>query len=119
MKKLILIFLITILVFSIIGINIVLADNKELNELETQQFKILKLSKIVEEHPSTIELKEDMESYKIGLELYQQSDYQQAISESDRGRLLMLSNSVIFSGQPMGSGKFLNLMVEALGEVKL
>ncbi|GAH90173.1 unnamed protein product, partial [marine sediment metagenome] len=58
-----------------------MAGNNELTELEVQQLKILRLSKVVEEQPSNIKLKEDMESYKIGLELYQQSDYQQAISE--------------------------------------
>ena len=35
------------------------------------------------------------------------------------GRLLMLNNSVTFSGKPMGSEEFLNQMAEALGEIKL
>jgi len=70
-----------ILAISLFGADIVLAGNNELTELEVQQLKILRLSKVVEEQPSNIKLKEDMESYKIGLELYQQSDYQQAISE--------------------------------------
>jgi len=74
-------FLIMILAVSLFGADIALADNNILTELETQQLKILKLSKVVEGQPSNIKLKEDMESYKIGLELYQQSDYQQAISE--------------------------------------
>lgn len=66
---------------SLFGTNIALSGNGELTEIESQQLKILKLSKIIEEHPLTIELKEDLENYTIGLELYQQSDYQQAISE--------------------------------------
>jgi len=70
-----------ILAISLFVANIALADNNELTELEAQQLKILKLSKVVEEHPSTIELKVDLENYKMGLEFYQQSDYQQAISE--------------------------------------
>jgi TolA-binding protein len=70
-----------ILAIGLFRVDITLAGNDELNELETQRFKILKLSKIVEEHPSNIELREDIENYKIGLELYQQSDYQQAISK--------------------------------------
>ena len=81
MKSVILFFLIIILVISLFEANIALAGNNELTELEIQQLKILKLSKVVEVQPSNIELKEDIESYKIGLELYQQSDYQQAISE--------------------------------------
>jgi len=74
-------FLIMILPISLFGADIALAGNDELTELEVQQLKILELSKVVEEQPSNIKLKEDMESYKIGLEFYQQSDYQQAISE--------------------------------------
>ncbi len=63
------------------GADIALASNNELTELEAQQLKILKLSKVVEEQPSNIKLKEDIENYKVGLELYQQSNYQQAISK--------------------------------------
>jgi len=81
MKTVMIFFLIMILAISLFGADIVLAGNNELTELEVQQLKILRLSKVVEEQPSNIKLKEDMESYKIGLELYQQSDYQQAISE--------------------------------------
>jgi len=81
MKTSIIFFLIMILAISLFVVNIALADNNELTELEAQQLKILKLSKVVEEHPSTIELKEDLENYKMGLEFYQQTDYQQAISE--------------------------------------
>jgi len=74
-------FLIMILAISLSGADIALAGNDELTELEVQQLKILKLSKLVEEHPSTIELEVDLENYKMGLEFYQQSDYQQAIFE--------------------------------------
>ena len=81
MKTVTIFFLIIILAISLFGTNIALADNDELTELEIQQLKILTLSKVVEEQPSNVELKEDIENYKIGLELYQQSDYQQAISE--------------------------------------
>ena len=81
MKTSIIFFLIMILAISLFVADIALADNNELNELEAQQLKILRLSKVVEEQPSNIKLIEDIESYKIGLELYQQSDYQQAISE--------------------------------------
>ncbi|MGB2783251.1 MAG: hypothetical protein WBC45_04840, partial [Atribacterota bacterium] len=81
MKTAMIFFLIMILAISLFGADITLADNNELTELETQQLKILRLSKVVEGQPSNIKIKEDMESYKIGLELYQQSDYQQAISE--------------------------------------
>jgi tetratricopeptide (TPR) repeat protein len=70
-----------ILGVSLFVANIALADNNELTELESQQLKILKLSKVVEGQPSTIELKVDLENYKMGLEFYQQADYQQAISE--------------------------------------
>ncbi|HEC93483.1 MAG TPA: tetratricopeptide repeat protein, partial [Candidatus Atribacteria bacterium] len=79
--SIIIFFLITIMSISLFGTNIALSGNGELTEIESQQLKILKLSKIIEEHPLTIELKEDLENYTIGLELYQQSDYQQAISE--------------------------------------
>jgi len=81
MKTSMIFFLIMILAISLFGADIALAGNDELTELEVQQLKILKLSKVVEEQPSNIKLIEDIESYKIGLELYQQSDYQQAISE--------------------------------------
>ena len=81
MKTSMIFFLIMILAISLFGADIALADNNGLTELEAQQLKILKLSKVVEEQPSNIKLKEDMESYKVGLELYRQSDYQQAISE--------------------------------------
>jgi len=81
MKTSMIFFLIMILAISLFGADIALADNNGLTELEAQQLKILKLSKVVEGQPSNIKLKEDIESYKIGLELYQQSDYQQAISE--------------------------------------
>jgi hypothetical protein len=81
MKIAMIFFLIMILAISLFGANIALADNNELIELEAQQLKILKLSKVVEEQPSNIKLKEDLESYKVGLGFYQQSDYQQAISE--------------------------------------
>lgn len=79
--SIIIFFSIIILSISLFGANTALADNDELTEFESQQLKILKLSKIIEGHPSTIELKEDLENYKRGLELYQQSYYQQAISE--------------------------------------
>ncbi|MBW1728586.1 MAG: hypothetical protein JRJ62_13650, partial [Deltaproteobacteria bacterium] len=81
MKIAMIFFLIIILAISLFGADIALADNNELTELEAQQLKILRLSKVVEEQPSNIKLIEDIESYKVGLELYQQSDYQQAISE--------------------------------------
>ncbi len=81
MKNTIAFYLIMILVINLFGASIALADNNELTEFEVQQLKILKLSKVVEEQPSNIKLKEDLESYKAGLEFYQQSDYQQAISE--------------------------------------
>ncbi|MGB6607271.1 MAG: hypothetical protein WBF28_05640, partial [Atribacterota bacterium] len=57
MKTSIIFFLIMILAISLFVANIALADNNELTKLEAQQLKILKLSKVVEEHPSTIELK--------------------------------------------------------------
>ncbi|MGB6370893.1 MAG: tetratricopeptide repeat protein [Atribacterota bacterium] len=81
MKTAMIFFLVIISTISLFGADIALADNNVLTELEAQQLKILKLSKVVEGQPSTIKLKEDIESYKIGLELYQQSDYHQAISE--------------------------------------
>jgi len=81
MKTSMIFFLIMILAISLFGVNITLADNDELTELEVQQMKILRLSKVVEEQPSNTKLKEDIKNYKAGLELYQQGDYQQAISE--------------------------------------
>ncbi|HDK26845.1 MAG TPA: tetratricopeptide repeat protein, partial [Candidatus Atribacteria bacterium] len=81
MKISMIFFLIMILAISLIVVNIALAGNDELTELETQQLKILKLSKLIEPKPPNNKLKEDMESYKAGLELYQQGDYRQAISE--------------------------------------
>ena len=81
MKTAMIFFLIIISTISLFGADIALADNNELTELEAQQLKILRLSKVVEEQPSNIKLKEDIENYKIGLELYRQSNYQQAISE--------------------------------------
>jgi len=81
MKTAMIFFLIMFLATSLFVANIALAGNNELTELEAQQLKILRLSKVVEEQPSNIKLKEDIENYKVGLELYQQSNYQQAISE--------------------------------------
>jgi len=81
MKTAMIFFLIIISTISLFGTDIALAVNNELTELEVQQLKILKLSKVVEGQPSNIKLKEDIENYKVGLELYQQSNYQQAISE--------------------------------------
>jgi len=81
MKISMIFFLIMILAISLFGVNIALADNDELTELEVQQMKILRLSKVVEEQPSNTKLKEDIKNYKAGLEFYQQSDYQRAISE--------------------------------------
>lgn len=81
MKTAMIFFLIIISTVSLFGTDIASAVNNELTELEVQQLKILKLSKVVEEQPSNIKLKEDIKNYKAGLELYQQSDYQQAISE--------------------------------------
>jgi len=79
--SIIMFFLIMILAVSLMGADIALAANDELTELEAQQLKILKLSKLVEQQPPNIKLKEDLGSYKAGLEFYQESDYQQAISE--------------------------------------
>jgi len=81
MKIVMIFFLIMISAISLFGTDIALADNNELTELEAQQLKILRLSKVVEEQPSNIKLKEDIENYRAGLGLYRQSDYQQAISE--------------------------------------
>ncbi|MBU4226942.1 tetratricopeptide repeat protein [bacterium] len=81
MKTAMIFFLIIISTISLFGADIALADNNVLTELEAQQLKILELSKVVEGQPSNIKLKEDIENYKAGLELYQQSKYQQAISE--------------------------------------
>src|SRR4030043_1435102 len=39
------------------------------------------MTSLVESPTIKIKIKEDIENYKVGLELYQQSDYQQAISE--------------------------------------
>lgn len=58
----------------------VLVSANELTEVEVKQLKILQLSKIVESHPSTIDLEKDLENYQSGLKLYHQGDYQQAIS---------------------------------------
>lgn len=63
-----------------VDVDTVLASSTELTELEVQQLKILQLSKIVEGHPSTIDLEKDLENYQMGLKLYHQGDYQQAIS---------------------------------------
>lgn len=79
--SIIMFFLIMILAVSLMGVDIALAANDELTELEAQQLKILKLSKLVEQQTPNIKLKEDLGSYKAGLEFYQESDYQQAISE--------------------------------------
>ena len=81
MKTAMIFFLIIISTINLFGTEIALAVNNELTELEVQQLKILKLSKVVEEQPSNIKLKEDIENYKAGLDLYQQSNYHQAISE--------------------------------------
>jgi len=81
MKTLMIFFLVMILAINLFGADIALAGNNELTKLEAQQMKILKLSKVVEEQPSNIKLKEDIKNYKIGLELHQRNDYQQAISE--------------------------------------
>ncbi|MBE3092675.1 MAG: tetratricopeptide repeat protein, partial [Chloroflexi bacterium] len=81
MKTAMLFFLIIISAISLFGTDIASAVNNELTELEVQQIEILKLSQVIEEQTSNIKLKEDIKNYKVGLELYQQSDYQQAISE--------------------------------------
>ncbi|MBU1427607.1 tetratricopeptide repeat protein [bacterium] len=99
MKTAMIFFLIMILAISLFGADIALADNNVLTELEAQQLKILKLSKVVEEQPSNIKLKEDIESYKIGLELYQQSDYQQAISELQKVKYSTLNLPLYIKSQ--------------------
>ena len=99
MKTAMIFFLIMILAISLFGADIALADNNVLTELEAQQLKILKLSKVVEGQPSTIKLKEDIESYKIGLELYQQSDYQQAISELQKVKYSTLNLPLYIKSQ--------------------
>src|SRR4030042_4789163 len=81
MKTVILFFLIMISAISLFGTDIASAVNNELTEREVQQIEILKLSQVIEEQPLNTKLKEDIKNYKVGLELYQQSDYQQAISE--------------------------------------
>jgi len=92
-------FLIMTLAISLFGADIALAGNNELTELEAQQLKILKLSKVVEEQPSNIKLKEDIENYKVGLELYQQSDYQQAISELQKVKYSTLNLPLYIKSQ--------------------
>jgi len=99
MKIAMMLFLIIILTFSLMGADIALASNNELTELEAQQLKILKLSKVVEEQPSNIKLKEDIENYKVGLELYQQSNYQQAISELLKAKYSTLNLSLYIKSQ--------------------
>ncbi|MBU1290561.1 tetratricopeptide repeat protein [bacterium] len=99
MKTSMIFFLIMTLAISLFGADIALADNNVLTELEAQQLKILKLSKVVEEQPSNIKLKEDIESYKIGLELYQQSDYQQAISELQKVKYSTLNLPLYIKSQ--------------------
>ncbi|MBU4510608.1 tetratricopeptide repeat protein [bacterium] len=99
MKTVMIFFLIMTLAISLFGANIALADNNVLTELEAQQLKILKLSKVVEGQPSTIKLKEDIERYKIGLELYQQSNYQQAISELQKVKYSTLNLPLYIKSQ--------------------
>jgi len=99
MKTAMIFFLIIILAISLFGADIALADNNVLTELEAQQLKILKLSKVVEGQPSTIKLKEDIERYKIGLELYQQSNYQQAISELQKVKYSTLNLPLYIKSQ--------------------
>jgi len=81
MKKLILFLSISIIIISSIEMTVFLANVGELNQLESQQFKILKLSKLTEENPSNVDLEEEIANYKIGLQFYQQHNYLQAISE--------------------------------------
>jgi len=99
MKTSMIFFLIMTLAISLFGADIALAGNNELTELEAQQLKILKLSKVVEEQPSNIKLKEDIENYKVGLELYQQSDYQQAISELQKVKYSTLNLPLYIKSQ--------------------
>jgi len=51
MKTAMIFFLIIVLAVSLFGADIALAGNDKLTELEAQQLKILKLSKVVEEQP--------------------------------------------------------------------
>ena len=99
MKTSMIFFLIMTLAISLFGADIALADNNVLTELEAQQLKILKLSKVVEGQPSTIKLKEDIERYEIGLELYQQSNYQQAISELQKVKYSTLNLPLYIKSQ--------------------
>jgi len=99
MKTSMIFFLIMILTISLFGADIALADNDELTELEAQQLKILRLSKVVEEQPSNIKLIEDIGNYKIGLELYQQSNYQQAISELQKVKYSTLNLPLYIKSQ--------------------
>jgi len=99
MKTSMIFFLIMTLAISLFGADIALAGNNELTELEAQQLKILKLSKVVEEQPSNIKLKEDIENYKVGLELYQQSNYQRAISELQKVKYSTLNLPLYIKSQ--------------------
>lgn len=65
----------------VVDFDTVLASSSELTEVEAQQLKILQLSKIVESHPPTADLEKDLKNYQLGLKLYNQGDYKQAISE--------------------------------------
>jgi len=84
MNKIILFFLAMIFIINLIQIEIVLADNQELTELEVQQLKILKLFQVVASHPTTEDLKRNIEDYQIGWGLFQQKDYINAIPKFSR-----------------------------------
>ena len=81
MRKIFLLLLLIIIGTSVIGANIVFADAKELSTLEFQQYKILKLSKVTQDHPSDAFLIKNIENYKKGLEYYKQQNYANAILE--------------------------------------
>ncbi len=81
LRTILLFFLLIVFIIFLTIAGTVLASSSELTEVEAQQLKILQLSKIVESHPSNIDLEKDLENYQTGLKLYHQGDYQQAISQ--------------------------------------
>jgi len=79
-KYLFFLILCIIIGFAFIWENIVFADQHEFSALESQQYKILKLSKITQNNPQDKLIMKNIEYYNKGLAYYNQRNYTEAIS---------------------------------------
>ena len=84
MKKILLLLILVfgvMLVINGIWLNSAFAEQSELSPLESQQYKILKLSKITRENPPNKLVSNSINKYILGLTDYNQKQYMEAISD--------------------------------------